>query len=717
MAEGATAAAFDVLANDSDPDGNILTITAVTQPAHGTVLITGGGTLVTFQPAPGFTGTTSFSYTITDGDGGTATATVTVDVTPIASLPDRDGDGVSDSVDNCPDNANPDQRDTDHNGKGDACDIGNGLDDTLHVSGGGCRVTRPSGSSSGGLIMLIGGLAVALRRRRGRAAVTAAAALGLAAAPIVARADDIERRNFSVERFQLAADRNGLFNVDWAEHPGEHAIDMALVVGVVDDPLVVYRADQSNDRMVVGPLVGMRATADLLGSIVVHRGLSLGVDLPLVIYQDRPSSNQIAQNGLESLSSFGVGNLRITPKLTLLTQAEYGVGLAVLASMTLPTESRGDAYLGDHGFSIAPTVALSRRFAAWRAGLNLGYLVREQAQLLDLTVDDEVFARAGVGYNVPVGGAPVSIDLTLSAATAAGSFGGEFNVNHLEALLGATYQVDPQLQLFGGAGTGLAHGFGTPDVRVLVGVRLTRGGGGERRPPLAPDRDHDGILDVADRCPDEPGIPELGGCPARHIDGDGIADQLDKCPSKAGPATTGGCPERNDQIADTDGDGDGVADRVDFCPAEPGPANNAGCPRDVVKVTDGQLYIIKSVYFKLDKAIIEERTYELLDRVAAVLAGHDQFVVQVEGHTDSHGGAGYNVELSQHRAQAVVDYLISKGVDQARLQPRGYGATKPIADNTTREGRAHNRRVVFTIIGGADIDNKQQGADDSTKER
>src|SRR5206468_3307584 len=130
-----------------------------------------------------------------------------------------------------------------------------------------------------------------------------------------------------------------------------------------------------------------------------------------------------ALDGLESISRFGLGNLRLTPKLTLATEDSLGAGVAILAPITLPTESAGDAYLGDHGLSIAPTLAVSRRQGEWRGAVNLGYLARQRAALLDVTVDDEVFARAGVGYDVPAR-RPVGLDVTLSAATRASDFGG-----------------------------------------------------------------------------------------------------------------------------------------------------------------------------------------------------------------------------------------------------------------------------------------------------
>ena len=71
--------------------------------------------------------------------------------------------------------------------------------------------------------------------------------------------------------------------------------------------------------------------------------------------------------------------------------------------------------------------------------------------------------------------------------------------------------------------------------------------------------------------------------------------------------------------------------------------------------------------------------------------------IELSGHTDNKGKDKYNEKLSQERAKAVYDYLISRGIDKKRLEYRGYGAQHPIADNKTDEGRAKNRRVEFTI--------------------
>ncbi len=88
-----------------------------------------------------------------------------------------------------------------------------------------------------------------------------------------------------------------------------------------------------------------------------------------------------------------------------------------------------------------------------------------------------------------------------------------------------------------------------------------------------------------------------------------------------------------------------------------------------------------------------------LDKLLQLLNENPQIKVEISGHTDNVGAAADNLKLSQNRAKAVVDYLVSKGIDPKRLTSKGYGATNPVADNKTEEGRARNRRTEFTIVG------------------
>ena len=75
-----------------------------------------------------------------------------------------------------------------------------------------------------------------------------------------------------------------------------------------------------------------------------------------------------------------------------------------------------------------------------------------------------------------------------------------------------------------------------------------------------------------------------------------------------------------------------------------------------------------------------------------------QIKVEVSGHTDNLGQPAYNKQLSEKRAQAVYNYLVQQGIDKDRLVPIGYGQAKPLADNTSEQGRQQNRRIEFRIL-------------------
>ena len=117
-----------------------------------------------------------------------------------------------------------------------------------------------------------------------------------------------------------------------------------------------------------------------------------------------------------------------------------------------------------------------------------------------------------------------------------------------------------------------------------------------------------------------------------------------------------------------------------------------------VKVTTEKIEISETIQFRVGKAIIKVGSYPVLDEVATVLKQNPEFNIVIEGHTDSQGAAKVNQRLSQLRAEAVRDYIVSRGIKSDRLKPVGYGEDQPIADNSTEKGRGTNRRVEFRII-------------------
>jgi len=117
-----------------------------------------------------------------------------------------------------------------------------------------------------------------------------------------------------------------------------------------------------------------------------------------------------------------------------------------------------------------------------------------------------------------------------------------------------------------------------------------------------------------------------------------------------------------------------------------------------LEVADGQLMTINKVYFEFGSAIIQKRSYGLLDEAAEVILARPDFrMIEIQGHTDSRGSDAVNAYLSGARATSVLEYLVAKGVERSRLRSRGFGESRPIVDNETDENRALNRRVEFHI--------------------
>ncbi len=161
-----------------------------------------------------------------------------------------------------------------------------------------------------------------------------------------------------------------------------------------------------------------------------------------------------------------------------------------------------------------------------------------------------------------------------------------------------------------------------------------------------------------------------------------------------------------------DDDGDGVANKYDKCPNTPAgvKVDGSGCPLPEMKhetkviekivVTEEDKKVvaeaISNLEFDLSKATIRESSHASLNRVAALLI-EKNFSLKLAGHTDNTGSRELNLRLSKERAEAVKNYLVSKGANPSRIEATGYGPDQPIASNATAAGRQQNRRVEFTL--------------------
>ena len=508
---------------------------------------------------------------------------------------------------------------------------------------------------------------------------------------------------------------------------------LGVFVNYAYRPLVLSVGDERID------VVRHQWTTDLLAAFAIGPTFQVGAALPVTFYQQGEKSNRLPDL---DLAPRALGDVRLVPKWRILgpRQGEPGWSLAAVGVLTFPSGSTKDLQ-GNASVTFEPRAVVEwRTVDRVRTGLNLGYVVRSQQQMLNVDVGNEVSLGAGVSYEVVpdtftvLGEAYGHVPADPQSA---------FNIENLPVELNAAGRLRfaQWHTLTVGVGPGLTRGYGSPTVRVYAGYAFDK--------KELPDRDGDGILDSDDECPDDPedkdGFEDLDGCPDPDNDQDGILDIHDGCPMdpedfdefededgcpEEGPVEVvppsdrdgDGCPDAEDPCPDSpedldgfedddccedpDNDRDGYADSIDKCPMDPevwnGVEDEDGCPDEgeaKILLTSTKIEILERVHFEFDKSVIKERSYSILRLVAAVLRANQRVTrLRVEGHTDSKGSDGYNQELSQARAASVANFLIDEGIPANLMEPVGYGESIPIATNMTDEGRALNRRVEFTIL-------------------
>ncbi|MCB9649802.1 MAG: OmpA family protein [Deltaproteobacteria bacterium] len=554
------------------------------------------------------------------------------------------------------------------------------------------------------------------------------AALALAPLPAAAQlgADTGTGNNLDVEH--LAPMPLGLVNADRtrAQRWGEYTV--GLYLHYARNPLVLFA-----DRLQVGEVVAHRLSMDVVGTLGILSWLDLTLAVPMSWWQ---TGDAVLPTG--DLTSIGMRDLRISPKLTALRQEWAGVGLAVVPAFSLPTGD-ADAFLGSGNLTFSPHLIVDRSFdVLWglRFSVAGGVKIRPRSALGNIEIDDELFYTAGAGVGLPdLGPAHPEAVAELSGATRLAEPFQNREQNPLLARgalrVGFDVASGHRIIALGGVSVGLTKGYGAPDAQVFLGVAYQRwladrDGDGILDDDDAcpddpedfddfedadgcpePDNDRDGIPDVTDACPNDPedfdGFEDTDGCPDPDNDRDGIPDVTDKCPNdpedKDGFEDEDGCP-------DPDDDRDGIPDALDKCPQEKETINGVddedGCPDEGdthVEVTSEKVTIDTRVNFDFDSDRIRSDSFDILNQVALTLQANLQLkLIRIEGHTDSQGADDYNLELSQRRAEAVMTYLVGRGVDSKRLEAVGYGEMRPLVPGTGEAVWAKNRRVEFTIL-------------------
>ena len=205
--------------------------------------------------------------------------------------------------------------------------------------------------------------------------------------------------------------------------------------------------------------------------------------------------------------------------------------------------------------------------------------------------------------------------------------------------------------------------------------------------PKPADSDNDGVPDTLDQCPNTPAGAKVdaNGC-CVDSDNDGVPDYKDKCPGTPAGVEV----DENGCKLVKDSDGDGVVDELDKCPNTPKGVvvDKVGCP----------VVFNLQINFDFNSAKVKPEYLPKIKEVVEFLKAHPAYKAEIQGHTDSIGSAAYNKKLSERRAKAVYDIMVKMGIDPDRLTYVGYGEEMPIADNSTPEGRAKNRRVEVHIL-------------------
>lgn len=523
-------------------------------------------------------------------------------------------------------------------------------------------------------------------------AALVAALLSLSGA---ARAQGID---FNLERLRLDPSARNSLVMGSGEVLAPEQVRLQAAFHYERTPLVLLRNGDlrghgvfADDDDVAADFVESRSTVHLSAAFGLAPNLEFALEVPVVV-------NQTTDVG--GLGGDGVAAPWLQLRYGTSVLQPLGAAISLAAS---PGWGNGTRFNGNEGWSIVPGVEVGYKLGRSIVMANVSALLRTDD--VQLPNDEELSheIKAAVGWATT--GRPLRFELTANATfdTADGGEGAEL-------LGGVRWSIGPA-ELFVLGGPGFLELAGTPEFRGLAGIALDVGGRAAPKAEPAPvdpcapgqahtpeqcpssDDDGDGIANASDKCPLEKGIAATHGCPAKDSDGDGVADHEDRCPKEKGEASNRGCPP-------ADSDGDGIADADDKCPKQAGVPAEQGCPpkRAQINVETKKIEIKEKVYFDTNKSTIQQRSFALLDDVAALLVANPKAGnVVVEGHSDDRGAAEYNRTLSKARADAVKAYLVKKGVPADRLETAGYGPDRPAQPNTTAAGRDANRRVEFVL--------------------
>ncbi len=411
----------------------------------------------------------------------------------------------------------------------------------------------------------------------------------------------------------------------------------------------------------------------------------------------------------------GVADAAITIKGHAVGQDQFWLSMGGLVFIDLPTgngenyetirEERTD-WITDGQNNIGIMALISKDFVEKAVGINanIGYVIRGGQANFETTkgmlskMDRPNWIAYGIGFDIR----PISVLSIINEYTGYASERYENGDKDINFEITAGVRTNGfDFYHFGLGGAYRVSAAGAPDFRGYLQSSMDI-------PLTKSDRDKDGIPDAKDKCPDDPedydGYMDSDGCPDTDNDNDGIPDAVDKCPNdpedKDGFQDDDGCP-------DPDNDNDGIPDVSDKCPNDAedfnGYEDEDGCPEggEPVKAPEKPKetsFILEGLRFEPNSPTMVPGSYTSLEKAAKIMKDYPDVNVVIEGHAASTGRPGFEQSLSQERAETVRGYLLKTyGIEASRIRAVGYGSNKPIADNSTREGRSRNRRIEFKV--------------------
>jgi OOP family OmpA-OmpF porin len=372
--------------------------------------------------------------------------------------------------------------------------------------------------------------------------------------------------------FQPAIGPQNFLTVEGAEVPEHKRLSFGLTLNYQQRPYTIFT--QTSNGSGETHIVANQFVSELDAAIGLFGRYQVGIGVPFTFYLDGDEVNAMGMPANLHLVETGIGDVRLQGKAHLATLGDddqYELGLS--AGLTLPTgHTGGRAYLGDKTVTGRIVAIGTIDFGPVRAGGNLGILIRETSDSFATDLGPQLLYGAAADYAVAK---KTNLILELAGRSGLNQFAQFYNdVNPFEVDLAGRRAINGMWSVTAGVGRGLGNGIGAPDLRLFAMVAFN---------PDFRDRDHDGVYDTEDKCPDQPedrdGFQDEDGCPDPDNDGDGIPDVKDKCPNQAEDIDEfqdeDGCP-------DPDNDGDGIPDINDACPNAPedhkGKHPNDGCP-------------------------------------------------------------------------------------------------------------------------------------------